>query len=567
MVTVSEAIADELASRTDVVFGVMGNGNAHVVSRLTSRGIRYVSARHEGGALAMADAYYRASGRMAVATTTYGPGFTNTLTALGEATQARVPILFVTGDAPSTGARPVDIDQKKICEAIGVEVVTVTSDAPRGSVRAAWALAQTTRRPVVLAIPYDFATAQAPDEEAETAVRAPLPQEPPAQEIDGLTAALSSARRPLILVGRGAILAEAVATIRAIGDRIGALFATSVMARNAFDSPWDLGIAGGFARARRLELIREADLVVTFGAALNTFQTREGHLFENAADVIAVSLDPPARSGVATHHLAFDARAVAEALLSSLESDASSEKNGWRAELDPQEWRIEALTPDADEGEFGPDGRLDPRRVARVLNEILPAERTIAQDGGHFLGWMPMYASVPDPQGLIMSGTAFQVIGLGFPFGVGAALAQPDRLAVLISGDGGGLMALPDLETFIRVVPRGVVVVFNDAAYGAELHQYASRGLHPEAMLIDEVDFAAIGRSLGAEGVKARAISDLEPLRQWVESGSRGVFVLDVSTSRAVVAAYMAEVVTEAASDEWRAEVTGLPTGASLGAS
>ena len=567
MVTVSEAIADELASRTDLVFGVMGNGNAHVVSRLTSRGIRYVSARHEGGALAMADAYYRASGRMAVATTTYGPGFTNTLTALGEATQARVPILFVTGDAPSTGARPVDIDQKKICEAIGVEVVTVTSDAPRGSVRAAWALAQTTRRPVVLAIPYDFATAQAPDEEAETAVRAPLPQEPPAQEIDGLTAALSSARRPLILVGRGAILAEAVATIRAIGDRIGALFATSVMARNAFDSPWDLGIAGGFARARRLELIREADLVVTFGAALNTFQTREGHLFENAADVIAVSLDPPARSGVATHHLAFDARAVAEALLSSLESDASSEKNGWRAELDPQEWRIEALTPDADEGEFGPDGRLDPRRVARVLNEILPAERTIAQDGGHFLGWMPMYASVPDPQGLIMSGTAFQVIGLGFPFGVGAALAQPDRLAVLISGDGGGLMALPDLETFIRVVPRGVVVVFNDAAYGAELHQYASRGLHPEAMLIDEVDFAAIGRSLGAEGVKARAISDLEPLRQWVESGSRGVFVLDVSTSRAVVAAYMAEVVTEAASDEWRAEVTGLPTGASLGAS
>ncbi|HWS50237.1 MAG TPA: thiamine pyrophosphate-binding protein, partial [Microbacterium sp.] len=117
MVTVSEAIADELASRTDLVFGVMGNGNAHVVSRLTSRGIRYVSARHEGGALAMADAYYRASGRIAVATTTYGPGFTNTLTALGEATQARVPILFVTGDAPSTGARPVDVDQKKICEA------------------------------------------------------------------------------------------------------------------------------------------------------------------------------------------------------------------------------------------------------------------------------------------------------------------------------------------------------------------------------------------------------------------------------------------------------------------
>jgi len=103
------------------------------------------------------------------------------------------------------------------------------------------------------------------------------------------------------------------------------------------------------------------------------------------------------------------------------------------------------------------------------------------------------------------------------------------------------LMALPDLETFIRETRRGVVVVFNDAAYGAELHQYASRGLDPTAMQIDEVDFAAIGRAFGAQGVRARSLADLAALEGWLNSGEDGVFVLDLPITKSVVATYMAE--------------------------
>jgi thiamine pyrophosphate-dependent acetolactate synthase large subunit-like protein len=104
---------------------------------------------------------------------------------------------------------------------------------------------------------------------------------------------------------------------------------------------------------------------------------------------------------------------------------------------------------------------------------------------------------------MVLVGTAFQSIGLGFGSAAGVSVARPERTTVLVSGDGGGLMGLADFETFLRATRRGVVVVLNDSAYGAELHQYTAKGLHDQAMLIDEVDFAAVGRALGAYGTKA----------------------------------------------------------------
>jgi acetolactate synthase-1/2/3 large subunit len=101
-------------------------------------------------------------------------------------------------------------------------------------------------------------------------------------------------------------------------------------------------------------------------------------------------------------------------------------------------------------------------------------------------------------------------------------------------------MGLADLETFVRATARGVVVVLNDSAYGAELHQYAARGLDPTAMLIDEVDFAALGRAMGAAGANARTLADLAVLADWLATHQTGVFVLDVAISQKVVADWMA---------------------------
>ena len=95
----------------------------------------------------------------------------------------------------------------------------------------------------------------------------------------------------------------------------------------------------------------------------------------------------------------------------------------------------------------------------------------------------------------------------------GAALAKPDATIVLTTGDGGGLMALADLESAVRVAGgRGLAVVWNDAAYGAEVNLYGLKGLAEAPMLIPEVDFAGLARGFGAEGVVVRTLADLDRL-------------------------------------------------------
>ena len=163
---------------------------------------------------------------------------------------------------------------------------------------------------------------------------------------------------------------------------------------------------------------------------------------------------------------------------------------------------------------LAPDGRLDPRSVAERIAALLPSDRVVVTDGGHFLGWVNMFWPVAAPDRMMMIGTAYQSIGLGFSSVAGAARAKPDSTVVLATGDGGGLMALADLETAVRVAAgHGIAVVWNDAAYSAEVTLYGRvKGLALDTMLIPEVDFAALGEAVGAEGVIVRAIEDLDRL-------------------------------------------------------
>ena len=156
---VAAIVADVVAERAGHLFGLMGNGNVHLISRLTRRGFPFTSARHESATVAMADGYYRATGNIAAATTTYGAGFANAYTTLAEARIARIPLLLVVGDAPSTGPRPFDIDQAKAAEAAGVVTLVAGPGNAEAITHRAFDLALQTVQPVVLAIPYDLATA------------------------------------------------------------------------------------------------------------------------------------------------------------------------------------------------------------------------------------------------------------------------------------------------------------------------------------------------------------------------------------------------------------------------
>lgn len=558
--TVPQAVARAVREQDTLLFGLMGNGNAHFISELTSTGFPFTTVRHEAGAVVAADAAFRTSGRIATATVTYGAGFTNTLTALSEAALARIPLVLIVGDAPTTGARFFDVDQTGMAAAAGVETVRLDDHDPAAQVRDAYARAAAESRPIVVAIPYDLVEAPVRGGSAGPAAAEELPTPagqsavipttltaPTDADLAPFLAALRGAERPLIVAGRGVVDSPgAPGALRRLADALGAFIATSVMARNVAGPEGDLGIAGGFARMERAEIMRQADVVLVVGAGMNPFQLRYGTLFAPGATVLQVDARDHQRHERTDLFLASDAGTALGALAAAL--GVTPEENdrpdgGWRARQPiPPAPRLEATKADGTvEDGLAEDGRLNPRSMALALDRILPASRTFVQDGGHFIGWVPMMCSVPDAHSHTFVGTAFQSIGLGFPSAVGAAVARPERTTVLVTGDGGGLMALADLESFVRQARSGVVIVFNDAAYGAELHQYAVRGLDEEAMLIEEVDFAAVGRAFGAEGVKARNLADLEALKDWVARGAEGVFVLDLPISRNVVAEYMTE--------------------------
>ncbi|MFS0867809.1 thiamine pyrophosphate-binding protein [Microbacterium sp. 179-B 1A2 NHS] len=545
MPTVSAHVASTLARHIDSVFGVMGNGNAYFLDALErSTDVSFTAVRHEAGGVVAADAYHRAGGGLAAATATYGAGFTNTLTALAESVLARVPLILVVGDEPTSGPRPWDVDQIALASAVGARTYTVGRADAAATTAIAVEHALTYRVPTVLAIPYDVAKLDAgPVPSApEPVVPLPLAPAPFAQAAIGeLAAALARAERPLLLAGRGAWLAGASDALGRLADATGAITASTALGRGVFPrAEYDLGVTGGFGAEPAMELIRTADVAVVFGASLNQFTMRFGELFAPATRVVQVDIAPTATHPHVGGFIRGDADLVASALADEV-ARIGSAPSGWRESLD-----VPALRVYEPGTEFAADGRLDPRSVARRIGELLPEDRVVVSDGGHFLGWSNMYWPVAAPDRMMMIGTAYQSIGLGFPSVPGAALARPDSTIVLTTGDGGGLMALADLESAVRVAGgRGLAVVWNDAAYGAEVNLYGLFGLATAPMMIPDVDFAGFARAVGADGVVVRTLADLDALQRWAASppAERPFLLLDCRISTSVIAPYQQEII------------------------
>ena len=546
MAHTSAHVAHTLARHIDEVFGLMGNGNAYFLDALlTSTSATYTAVRHEAGAVVAADAHFRTSGRIAAATTTYGAGFTNTLTALAEAAQAKVPLVLVVGDEPTSGPRPWDVDQIAMASAVGVRTYTVGRVDAAAATVTAIEHALTYRVPVVLAIPYDVATLDIGEIPSVPGPGRPAPLAPSSEfsqtSLARLTAALAEAERPILLAGRGAWLAGAEAELGALAEATGALTTTTALGRNVFpDADYDLGVAGGFGAPEAMERIREADLAVVFGASLNQFTMRFGELFHPSTAVWQIDTDDRATNARVGGFIRGDVKLAAGELVTRLEASGAV-ASGWRETVDTAADRAYEMGT-----EFAEDGRLDPRAAAARLGELMPEDRVVVSDGGHFIAWANMFWEPSAPDRLAMVGTAFQSIGLGWHSVAGAARANQDSTIVLTTGDGGGAMALSDLDTAIRSAGgRGMAVVFNDAAYGAEVNLYGLKGLNKAPMLIDEIDFAALGSAAGGRGVAVHSLADLEVVNEWKATpvDDRRFLVLDLRISGAVIAPYQEEVI------------------------
>ncbi|MEU8172060.1 thiamine pyrophosphate-binding protein [Microbispora hainanensis] len=553
---VAEAVGAALAALgVRAAFGVVGSGNFHVTNALVEHGVRYVAARHEGGAATMADAYARMSGTVAVLTVHQGPGLTNALTGVTEAAKSRTPLLVLAPEvtSPTSNFR---IDQTALAEAVGAHCARVGSAATVvDDTVMAFLAALLGRRTVVLNLPLDVQAEELPDEAAEAvrdllsgrggahrdvASRVPpawgltfpieagddeashgLPSAP-ADTLTRLARMLAEAERPVFVAGRGARGSRR--ELEALGERVGALFATSAVAKGHFHgSPWDLDVSGGFATPLAAELIRDADLVVGWGCSFTMWTTRHGALIGPDTKVVQVDLDSDA---LGVHRdidlgVVGDVRETARAvtaLLGEAETTAEGETGtrGYRAPEIAERIARQGRWRDVPYEDLSTGGRIDPRTLTIGLDDLLPQERLVAVDSGNFMGYPSMFLTVPDGSAFCFT-QAYQSIGLGLATAIGAAVARPDRLAVAALGDGGALMGVAELETVVRLGLPMVVVVYDDEGYGAEVHHFGPHGFPLGAVTFPPADIAAIARGFGFEAVTVRREEDLSGVAAWLK--------------------------------------------------
>ena len=496
-------------------FGVVGSGNFHVTNALRAAGVPFVAARHEGGAATMADAWARTAGRPAALTVHQGCGLTNATTGIAEAAKSRTPLLVLAADTGAAAVRSnFRIDQDALVTAVGAvaERVHTPASATADIVRA-YRTAVEQRRTVVLNLPLDVQAAPAPDGPLP-AVAALAPVRPDAGAVAELAALIAAAERPVFVAGRGA--RSAGHELRALAAASGALLATSAVAHGLFaGDPWALGISGGFASPPAAELIRDADLVVGWGCALNMWTTRHGTLIGSGARVVQVDLDADAIGAHRPVDLGVlgDVAATATDLLAAVVPRTGYRTDAVRVAIAQRvRWR------DVPYDDLTGPGGIDPRTLSIGLDDVLPRERTVAVDSGNFMGYPSAYLAVPDEAGFCFT-QAFQSIGLGLATAIGAARARPDRLAVAALGDGGALMAAAELETVVRLGLPMVVVVYDDRGYGAEVHHFPD--VDHATVTFPELDLAAVGRGYGFETATVRASADLKDVADWVAGPRR----------------------------------------------
>jgi thiamine pyrophosphate-dependent acetolactate synthase large subunit-like protein len=395
----------------------------------------------------------------------------------------------------------------------------------------AYRTAQRERRTVVLAMPLDVQAAP-----SDPPVVPPLPPlHPPAAAPAAaavLTEALASAARPVFVAGRGARVAGARHVLERLADACGALLATSAVAKGLFHgNPWDLGVSGGFASPLAAELISGADLVVGWGCSLNMWTMRHGKLIGPGARVMQVDEDGAAIGA----HRPVDAGVrgdVAETARMVLAGLAGRALAGYRSPELRARIAREVRWRDVPYTDEGSGGRIDPRTLTIALDDLLPAERVVAVDSGNFMGYPSMFLSVPDENAFCFT-QAYQSVGLGLASAIGAALAQPGRLPVAALGDGGALMGVSELETVVRLGLPMVIVIYDDEAYGAEVHHFGPDGFPLDTVRFPPADVAAIGRGFGCAGVTVREPGDLAPVRDWLDGPRDRPLVIDAKVASA----------------------------------
>ncbi|WP_143416113.1 thiamine pyrophosphate-binding protein [Geobacillus sp. E263] len=458
--------------------------------------LQLISARHEGGASFMAEGYAKASGKPGVVLATRGVGGANLAIGVHTARQDSTPMVVFLGQVHShfrgrEGFQEVDLD--RFFQPIAKWTVEIR-EAERipELVQRAFRIAKTGRPgPVVISLPEDIFL-QDIAEAVVSNVDIPRPA-PSAEDVRSVQEILQRAKRPIVIAGGGVKLAKAEQLLRLFAEKYSIPVAAAFRRHDVFpnDHPLYVGHLGLGTPKSIIETVKQADVVIALGTRLSEVTTQDYRLLSPDQTLVHIDIDSDVLGKVYPPDISILADCK-ETLLKLLKIVVQPSWRDWVAARRKQYEQVSILPVEK---------RNLNEAIIASLQEHLPNNSIITNDAGNFAGWLHAFFQFTEEHTYI--GPTSGAMGYGMPAAIGAKLAYPDRVAVSLSGDGGFMMTVQELETAARYHVPIISIVFNNSMYGTiRMHQE----LHfPKRVIgtdLGTVSFAELAKCFNANGIR-----------------------------------------------------------------
>ena len=502
--SVAELIARFLVARgVDRIFGLQGGHIQPIWDHLAQLKVRIVDVRDEGAAVHMAHAHALLSGQVGIAMATAGPGVTNCVTAMTNAHLERVPVLLIGGCPP--------VPQDDLGPLQGIDHVQILHPVTRWSrtlrvaeqiardLDKAWAMADGDGNPpgpVYVEIPTNVLRETVPDAvvlEEHLRAKPRRVLQPVTAEVARAAALLRQATRPLVVTGRGARGCGAALT--QLLDATGALYLDTQESRGLVD-PAHASVVG----AMRGRAMLETDLALIVGRKLD-YQMGYGSpaVMPQARFVrIADHADELRDNRRGEVEILADAKLALQALAAECATGSRGVDGAWTQALRAEHVKRSAKhAENLSRAEAGKDGHMHPNRIFGALRQVLKPDAITIADGGDILSFARMGLETR----CYLDSGAFGCLGVGTPYAVAAALLNPGRQVVAVTGDGAFGINAMEIDSAKRHGAKVVFIVANNAAWNIErLDQEMNYGGRVIGTTLQWSDYAAMARAFGLHG-------------------------------------------------------------------
>ena len=523
---------------TDTVFGYPGGAVLHIYDELARMGprLRHVLARHEQGAVHMAEGYSKATGKVGVVLVTSGPGATNTVTGIANAYMDSTPLVIITGQVPR---KMIGTDAFQEVDTIGITRpctkynYMVRNVQELGAiVQEAFYLARTGRPgPVLIDVPKDVTAEKAlPPHPTELRLPGYRPSlRADERQLERAMERVFAAKRPVLYVGGGIIHSGASEELLRLAEALHFPVTPTLMGLGCFPAahPLSLGMLGMHGTYWANMAVAQADLLLSIGVRFDDRVTGALEKFAPHAQIVHVDVDDSSLSKNVFAHSAIlgDAKTVMQQMLERLQHQDKplfpERLDGWWRQIEA--WKAHAPLSYRESSDV-----IKPQQLCEELDRITGGDAIIATDVGQHQMWIAQYYGFRNPRQSLTSG-GLGAMGYGFPAALGAQLAYPEKQVIAFVGDGGFQMTAQELATAVQYRTNTKVIIMNNNSLGMvrQWQEIFYDRNYSHVNMEWTPDFVKLAEAYGATGLRAKHPSELTTV---LEKGlsTPGVVVMDI---------------------------------------